>query len=159
MRTLMWGGIGAFIVVRFCLLSLQRKLFPCRTLPSRIRNVVDKLFIVKSPRSLRCSPNIFPMFCPIHINPLFHQGFHSRDGLDFLLAHGHGPVRPVRPHSPVFIPFRYIYIVTVWIETLLLYVFLFLSFFFFFPTRNSWLCQLWTVHICTVHGPTNYTFQ
>ena len=132
MRTLMWGGIGAFIVVRFCLLSLQCKLFPCRTLPSRIRNVVDKLFIVKSPRSLRCSPNIFPMFCPIHINPLFHQGFHSRDGLDFLLAHGHGPVRPVRPHSPVFIPFRYIYSVCLdWDASPLRFP---LSFFlFFFP--------------------------
>ena len=59
--------------------------------------MVDKLFIVKSPRSLRCSPNIFPMLCPIHIGPLFHQGFHTRDGLDFLLAHGHGPVRPVKP--------------------------------------------------------------
>ena len=77
MRTLMWEGIGVFIVVRFCLLSLQPKLFPCRTLPLGIRNVVDKLFTMKSPRSLRCSPNIFPMLCPIHIGPLFHQGFHK----------------------------------------------------------------------------------
>ena len=60
--------------------------------------MVDKLFNVKNPRSLRYSLNIFPMLCPIHIGPLFHQGFHTRDGLDFLLAHGHGPVRPVRPH-------------------------------------------------------------
>ena len=49
------------------------------------------------------------MFCPIYINPLFHQGFHSRDGLDFLSAHGHEPVRPVRPHllflSPSAAPF------------------------------------------------------
>ena len=37
------------------------------------------------------------MLCPILIGPLFHQGFHTRDGLDFLLAHGHGLVRPVRP--------------------------------------------------------------
>ena len=36
------------------------------------------------------------MLCPILIGPLFYQGFHTRDGLDFLLAHGHGPVRPVR---------------------------------------------------------------
>ena len=37
------------------------------------------------------------MLCPILIGPLFYQGFHTRDGLDFLLAHGRGPVRPVRP--------------------------------------------------------------
>ena len=59
--------------------------------------MVDKLFIVKSPRSLRCSSKIFPMLYPILIWPLFHQGFHTKDGLDFLLTHGHGPVRPVRP--------------------------------------------------------------
>ena len=28
----------------------------------------------------------------------------------------------------------------------------FSSFFFFGSARNSWLCQLWTVHPCTVHG-------
>ena len=60
--------------------------------------MVDKLFIVKSPRSLRCSSNIFPILCPIHTGPSFHQGFHTRNGLDFLLAHGHGPVGPVRPY-------------------------------------------------------------
>ena len=32
-------------------------------------------------------------------------------------------------------------------------------FFFFLFGRNSWLCQLWTVHSCTVHDPTNYIFQ
>ena len=37
------------------------------------------------------------MLCPILIGPLFYQGFHTKDGLDFLLAHGHKPVRPVRP--------------------------------------------------------------
>ena len=56
--------------------------------------MVEKLFIVKSPRSLRCSPNIFPMLCPIHIGPLFHQGFHTRDGLDFLLAMNIDPLGP-----------------------------------------------------------------
>ena len=59
--------------------------------------MVDKLFFVKSLRSLRCSSKIFPVLCLILIGPLFHQGFHTKDGLDFLLAHGHGPVRPVRP--------------------------------------------------------------
>ena len=58
--------------------------------------MVDKLFFVKSLWSLRCSSKIFLMFCPILIGPLFHQGFHTKDGLDFLLARGHGPVRPVR---------------------------------------------------------------
>ena len=56
--------------------------------------MMDKLFFVTSPRSLRCSSKIFPMLCPILIGPLFHQGFHTKDGLNFLLAHGHGPVRP-----------------------------------------------------------------
>ena len=56
--------------------------------------MVDKLSFVKSPRSLRCSFKIFPILCPILIGPLFHQGFHINDGLDFLSAHGHGPVRP-----------------------------------------------------------------
>ena len=27
----------------------------------------------------------------------------------------------------------------------------FFSFFFFWFNRNSWLCQLWTVHLCTIH--------
>ena len=49
------------------------------------------------------------MLCPILIGPLFHQGFHTKDGLDFLLAHGHGPVQPVRPRllflSPLAAPF------------------------------------------------------
>ena len=66
---------------------------------------MDKLSFVKSSRSLRCSFKIFSMLCPILIGPLFHQGFCTNDGLDFLSAHEHGPVRPVRPHSPVFIPF------------------------------------------------------
>ena len=29
---------------------------------------------------------------------------------------------------------------------------------FFFLARNCSLCQLWTMHMCIVHGPTNYTF-
>ena len=73
-------------------------MFPCRTLPLGIRNVVDKLFIVKSPRSLRCSLNIFPMIYPIHIGPLFHQEFHKGWAQLILLAHDHGPMKPVRPH-------------------------------------------------------------
>ena len=96
MRTLMRGGIGAFIVVGFCLPSLQPKLFPCRTLPSGIQNVVDKLFFREESMVLRCSPKILPMLCPILIGPLFYHGFHTKDGLDFLLAHGHRPVRPTR---------------------------------------------------------------
>ena len=59
--------------------------------------MVDKLSFVKSPQSLRRSFKIFPILCPILIGPLFHQGFHINDGLDFLSAHGHGLVRPVRP--------------------------------------------------------------
>ena len=59
--------------------------------------MVDKLSFVKSPRSLRRSFKIFLVLCPILIGPLCHQGFHTKDGPDFLSAHGHGPVRPVRP--------------------------------------------------------------
>ena len=104
MHTLMRGGIGTFIVAGFCLLSLQPKLFPCRTLPSGIQNVVDKSFFYERSMVLRCSPKILPMLCPIHIGPLFHQGFHTKDGFDFLLAHGHRPVRPTRlgPSGLVF---------------------------------------------------------
>ena len=96
MRTVRRGGIGAFIVVEFCLPSLQPKLFPCRTLPSGIQNVVDKLFFREESMVLRCSPKILPMLYPILIGPLFYHGFHTKDGIDFLLAHGHRPVRPTR---------------------------------------------------------------
>ena len=46
--------------------------------------------------SARYSSKILPMLCPILIGPLFYHGFHTKDGLDFLLAHGHRPVRPTR---------------------------------------------------------------
>ena len=85
-----WG----FYSSGFCLPSLQPKSFPCRTLPSGIQNVVDKLFFHEESMVLRCSPKILPMLCPILIGPLFYHGFHTKDGLDFLLAHGHRPVRP-----------------------------------------------------------------
>ena len=71
--------------------------------------MVDKLSFVKSSWSLKCSFKIFPMLCPIFIGPLFYQGFHTNDGLDFLSAHGHGPVRPIKPRllflSPLAAPF------------------------------------------------------
>ena len=70
--------------------------------------MVDKLSFIKSPPSLRCSSKIFPMLCLILIGPLFHQGFHTKDGLDFLSAHG--PVRRVRPHLLYLSPSIYIYI-------------------------------------------------
>ena len=90
-----WGFYSSEVLPPFL---VELKLFPCRTLPLGIRNVVDKLFIMKSPRFLRCSLNIFPMFCPIHIGPLFHQEFHKGWARLILLAHGHGPMKPVRPH-------------------------------------------------------------
>ena len=71
--------------------------------------MVDKLFFVKSPQSLRRSFKIFPVFFPILIGPLFRHGFHINDGLDFLSAHGHGPVRPrllfLSPLAAPFTPF------------------------------------------------------
>ena len=107
MCTLMRGGIGAFIVVGFCLPSLWPKLFPCRTLPSGIKNVVDKSFFYERSMVLRCSPKILPMLCPTLIGPLFHQGFHTKDRLDFLLAHGHRPVRPTRLGPPGLVFYFY----------------------------------------------------
>ena len=58
--------------------------------------MVDKLFFIGEPMVLRCFFEILPMLCPILIGPLFYQGFHTKDGLDFPLAHGHRPVRPTR---------------------------------------------------------------
>ena len=40
----------------------------------------------------------FPILCPIHAGPSFHQGLHTKNGLDLLLAYGHGPVGLVRPY-------------------------------------------------------------
>ena len=51
--------------------------------------MVDKLFFREESMVLRCSPKIL-------IGPLFYQWFHTKDGLDFLLAHGHRPVKPTR---------------------------------------------------------------
>ena len=56
--------------------------------------MVDKLFFREESMVLRCSPKILPMLFPILIRPLFYHGFYTKDGLDFLLAHG--PVRPTR---------------------------------------------------------------
>ena len=38
------------------------------------------------------------MLCPIHVGPSFHQGLHTKNGLDLLLTHRHGPVGLVRPY-------------------------------------------------------------
>ena len=113
MRTLMRGGIEAFII-GFCLSSLWPKLFPCRTLHLGIQNVVDKSFFCERSMVLRCSPKILPMLCPILIRPLFYQGLDTKDGLDFLLAHGHRLVKLtcLGPSGLVFYfhPLQYIYI-------------------------------------------------
>ena len=58
--------------------------------------MVDKLFFHEELMALRCFFKNLPMLCPILIGPLFYQGFYAKDGLDFLLAHGHRPVRPTR---------------------------------------------------------------
>ena len=58
--------------------------------------MVDKLLFREESMVLRCFSKILPMLCPILIGPLFYQGFHTKDGLDFLLAHGYKPVRPTR---------------------------------------------------------------
>ena len=57
---------------------------------------MDKLFFYGEPMVLKCFFKILPMFCPILIGPLFYQGFHTKNGLNFPLAHGHRPVRPTR---------------------------------------------------------------
>ena len=56
--------------------------------------MVDKLFFREESMVFRCSPKILPILCPILIRLLFYHGFHTKDGLDFLLAHGHRPIRP-----------------------------------------------------------------
>ena len=96
MRTLMRDGNEAFIVVRSCLPSLYPKFFPYRTLLPGIRNVVDKLFFRGELFALRCSFTNLPMLCPIFIGSLFYEGFYTKDGLDFPLAHGHRSARPTR---------------------------------------------------------------
>ena len=58
--------------------------------------MVGKLLFREESMVLRCFSKILPMLCPILIGPLFYQGFHTKDGLDFLLAHGYRPVRPTR---------------------------------------------------------------
>ena len=57
--------------------------------------MVDKLFFRGEPMALRCFFKNLPMLCPILIVPLFYQGFYTKDGLDFPLAHGHRSVRPI----------------------------------------------------------------
>ena len=49
------------------------------------------------------------MLCPVHTGSSLHQGFHTKNGLDFLLAHGYGPVGLVRPYL-IFLSSSYIYI-------------------------------------------------
>ena len=49
------------------------------------------------------------MLCPVHTGPSLHQGFHTKNGLDFLLAHGYGPVGLVKPYL-IFLSSSYIYI-------------------------------------------------
>ena len=58
--------------------------------------MVDKLFFRGEPVTLRWFFKNLPMLCPILIGPLFYQGFYTKDGLDFPLAHGHRSVRPTR---------------------------------------------------------------
>ena len=58
--------------------------------------MVDKLFFCGEPMALRCFFKNLPMLCSILIGPLFCQGFYTKDGLDFPLAHGHRSVRPTR---------------------------------------------------------------
>ena len=94
-----WGFYSSEVLPPFLVaqvVSLQTKSFPCRTLLLGIQNVVDKLFFREESMVLRCFSKILLMLCPILIGPLFYQGFHSKDGLDFLLAHGHRPVKPTR---------------------------------------------------------------
>ena len=66
--------------------------------------MVDKLFFRGELFALRCSFKNLPMLCPILIGFLFYEGFYTKDGLDFPLAHGHRFVRPTRlgPSGLVF---------------------------------------------------------
>ena len=63
--------------------------------------MVDKLFLRGELFVLRCSFKNLPMLCPILIESVFYEGFNTKDGLDFPLAHGHRSVRPTRL-GPIF---------------------------------------------------------
>ena len=104
MRTLIRDGNEAFIVLRSCLPSLYPKFFPYRTLLRGIRNMVDKLFFRGELFALRCSFMNLPMLCPIFIGSLFYEGFYTKDGLDFPLAHGYRFASPTSlgPPGPIF---------------------------------------------------------
>ena len=111
--------------------------------------MVDKLSFVKSPRSLRCSFKIFPMLCPILIGPLFHQGFHTNVRLDFLSAHGHGTVRPVRPRLLFLFPSEIILIrisITFNLRNFTSHQLFF--FFFFFPAKIRTLASYSSCSCC-----------
>ena len=66
--------------------------------------MVDKLFFRGELFALRFSFTNLPMLYPILIGSLFYEGFYTKDGLDFPLAHGHRFARPTSlgPPGPVF---------------------------------------------------------
>ena len=66
--------------------------------------MVDKLFFRGELFALRCSFTNLPILCHILIGFLFYEGFYTKDGLDFPLAHGHRFTRPTSlgPPGPVF---------------------------------------------------------
>ena len=65
---------------------------------------MDKLFFHGELFALRCSFMNLPMLCPIFIGSLFYEGFYTKDGLDFPLAHGYRFARPTSlgPPVPIF---------------------------------------------------------
>ena len=109
-----WGFYSSEVLPLFLVaqvFSLQNKSFPCSLslfLIGQVFSLWNSSF--RNPKRggqvIHCEesavfkvfPQYFPMLCPIHTEPSFHQGFHTKNGLDFLLAPGHGPVGLVRPY-------------------------------------------------------------
>ena len=86
--------VGAFIVVRSCLLSLQSKSSLCRT----------SLILAAQVLSLQSkSSGIWNVVGKS--GPSFCQGLHTKNGLDLLLVHGHEPGGVAEPYL-IFYPLQ-----------------------------------------------------
>ena len=93
-------------------LSLQSKSSPCRTslvLAAQVLSLQSK------------SPGIWNVVGKF--GPSFCQGLHTKNGLDLLLAHGHGPVGLAKPYL-IFYPLQYLYRIRILVGLYLFFIFL-----------------------------------
>ena len=89
------------------------------------------------------------MLCPILIGSLFYEGFYTKDGLDFPLAHGHRSVRPTRLGLSglvfCFYPLHHVRWETLFGELAEM----------LFPWSQTWSEDVWLQTPCALIGPTN----